>query len=117
MGEDWFQYFLKRNSSLAIRKPQAISLSRATSFNKHNVNLFFTNLKLVYNRLKLDVGDIWNMNESGITTVHVPNRVIARRGMKQVGKITSTERGKLVTVAVAVSVLGNIIPPFLYFQG
>ena len=36
-----------------------------------------------------------------------PCRIVARRGMKQVGFITSAERGTLVTVAFAVSAIGN----------
>ncbi|XP_018344908.1 PREDICTED: uncharacterized protein LOC108750148 [Trachymyrmex septentrionalis] len=59
--------------------------------------------------------DIWNMDETGITTVHTPNRVVACRGMKQLGKMTSAERGTLVTVAVAVSAIGNMVLPFFIF--
>lgn len=114
-GEDWLGSFLKRNATLSIRSPQATSLSRATSFNKHNTSLFFNNLRIVYHRLKLSPGDIWNVDETGVTTVHTPNRVVARRGVKQLGKMTSGERGTLVTVAVAVSALGNAIPPLFVF--
>lgn len=34
-------------------------------------------------------------------------RVVARTGFKQIGRVTSAERGSLVTVAVAVSPSGN----------
>lgn len=34
---------------------------------------------------------IWNMDETGITTVHTPNRVIGHRGVKQIGRMTSAE--------------------------
>lgn len=57
-GEDWLSSFLKRNPSLSIRTPQATSLSRATSFNKHNVSMFFANLTAVYQRLNLSPCDI-----------------------------------------------------------
>ncbi|XP_018369250.1 PREDICTED: uncharacterized protein LOC108765178 isoform X1 [Trachymyrmex cornetzi] len=113
-GEDWYRGFLKRNNSLPIRL-KATSLSRATSFSKHNVNLFFTNLKTVYNSLRVKPCDIWNMDEIGISTVHTPDRVIARREMKQLGKIISTERETLVTMAVTVSAIGNMVPPFFIF--
>ncbi|KAG5314018.1 CBX5 protein, partial [Acromyrmex insinuator] len=85
------------------------------SFNKRNVNLFFTNLKTICDCLKVKPSNIWNMDEVGISTVHTPDRVIARREMKQLGKIISSETETLVTMAVAVSAIGNMIPPFFIF--
>ncbi|GBP63913.1 hypothetical protein EVAR_39576_1 [Eumeta japonica] len=55
------------------------------------------------------------MDETGVTTVQKPSKVIARKGFKQVGAITSAERGTLVTLAAAVSAVGNSVPPFFVF--
>ncbi|KAF8781401.1 hypothetical protein HNY73_011800 [Argiope bruennichi] len=55
------------------------------------------------------------MDETGISTVQKPDRVVARRGFKQIGKMTSVERGTLVTLAIAVSAIGNKIPPLFIF--
>jgi len=44
--------------------------------------------------------DIYNVDETAVTTVQKPSRIIIRKGVKQVGVVTSTERGSLVTVAV-----------------
>jgi len=55
------------------------------------------------------------MDETGVTTVVKPSKVVATKGVKQIGAVTSGERGTLVTVAVAVSASGNSIPPMFIF--
>nr|XP_023676800.1 uncharacterized protein LOC111848778 [Paramormyrops kingsleyae] len=114
-GPDWFSSFMKRNPRLSVRSPQATSLSRATSFNRTNVELFFNRLAEVIDKNTFDGSDIWNVDETGVTTVQAPSQVVARRGVKQVGAMTSGERGTLVSVAYAVQALGNTIPPFFVF--
>jgi len=53
--------------------------------------------------------DVWNMDETGITTVHISDKVVARKGYKQIGSVASVEHGNLVIVACAVSAVGNQI--------
>lgn len=55
------------------------------------------------------------MDETGVTTVQKPNKVVAKRGFKQIGAITLAERETLVTLAAAVSGGGNSVLPFLVF--
>ena len=51
------------------------------------------------------------MDDTGVTTVRKPDRIIGRRGTKQIGAITSAERGTLITVVGTNSASGNSIPP------
>lgn len=41
--------------------------------------------------------------------------MVSEKGKKQVGSITSAERGELVTVVCAVNAAGNVIPPMFIF--
>ena len=47
--------------------------------------------------------------------VQKPEKVAGCQGYRQIGKMPSSERGKLVTVAIAVNAAGNSIPAFIIF--
>jgi hypothetical protein len=55
------------------------------------------------------------MDETGISTVQDPGKIIAPKGQKCVGSVTSWERGKNVTVICSMSASGTYIPPLFIF--
>lgn len=114
-SEDWLIAFLRRNPDLVLRTPQATSLNRAMNFNQVNVEKFFDNLATVMERYLFEPQNIYNADETGMTTVQKPVKVIAKKGSKQVGSITSQERGILVTMCLAVNAVGNTVPPMFIF--
>ena len=115
-GVDWAKHFIERHRDITIRQPEATYIQRMTNFNPHNVKISMDNLEVVLSRFcGFGPDQIWNVDETGVTTVQKPVKVLAEKGVKQVGSIVSQERGTLVTVCCAVNVLGNHMPPFLVF--
>ena len=45
----------------------------------------------------------------------MPQKIVAPRGVKQIGCLTSAERGELVTICAAVGALGQCVPPCFVF--
>lgn len=114
-GIDWFYNFIRRNPSITIRKPEATSIGRITAFNKTEVSLFFENLEMLMEKYSFIPSNIFNMDETGISTVQDPGKIIAPKGQKRVGSVTSWERGKNVTVICSMSASGTFVPPVFIF--
>ncbi|XP_023260583.1 kin of IRRE-like protein 3 [Seriola lalandi dorsalis] len=77
----------------SFRTLEATSIARASAFNKHNIGQFFNDLEEVIARHQFEPQSIWNMDKTGITTVHKPNKVVARRGYKQIMSLTTWSDG------------------------
>lgn len=60
---------------------------------------------------------IWNLDETGCTTVTNAPKIVAQAGVKRVGQISSTERGSLVTMLAFANASGDggTIPPAFIF--
>lgn len=114
-GEQWTQSFLSRHK-LTLRIPQKTSIGRIMGFNKKQIDTFFDNLTQLLRKFNFPPSRIYNMDETGITTV--PNKVpkiIATKGKKSVNKVSSAERGQLVTAVCCFSAGGHYVPPALIF--
>jgi hypothetical protein len=116
-GRDWMEAFLRRHPELSVRKPEPTSLQRAQGFNKPKVQVFFDKLaSLLYkNHRRIPESNIYNVDETGFSICHKPQKILALKGKKQVGQLTSAEKGKNITVVCAVSAAGNYVPPAFIF--
>ena len=112
-GQEWLSAFMKRHPEIAVRLPEGTSMNRAKGFNKKAINKFFDNLEPY---LSIDPTRIFNVDETGMSTVTKPSKILARKGKKRVGTIISAERGTNTTVICCMSATGIFTPPMFIFK-
>ena len=118
-GYDWYQGFMSRHPELSLRKPEGLSAARAAMLNPKTIGDHFTKLGEVLDKtdLKSKPCQIYNLDETGLSLVHTPSKVISTKGKKTVQSRTSADRGENVTVLVCANAQGTVLPPFIIFKG
>jgi hypothetical protein len=82
-GWDWYKGFMKRNPSLSLRAPESTSAARARAFNQIQIGAYFKTLSEILEFHKFEANEIWNVDESGLSTVPSKNtKIIATKGRK-----------------------------------
>lgn len=115
-GQKWIKGFLKRNPHISLRRPENTSAARAQAFNKENIAAYFKLLNNVMEKHKFTPENIYNVDESGLSTVQKrPQKVLATKGRKQVGALSSAERGQHFTVVCCMNAIGTFVPPVFIF--
>lgn len=90
--------FMKRHPKLSLRRPESVSVNRIFGLNKTSVNLYIDSLETVLNKHNFKPHEIFNCDETGLTCVHKPVKVIAPKGMRCVSSVTSGERRQTTTI-------------------
>lgn len=116
-GKKWYYAFMKRHPELSLRQPECVSIARCKGFNRKNVYEFFDILEKIVDENKFDALTIYNVDESGFSTVQKKApKVLALRGKHQVGTISSGERGVNTTLVACTNAAGNFVPPMIIFK-
>lgn len=114
-GWKWVKGFLNRNPRISLRTPENTSLARA-AFNRPNICAYFLALSKILDKYNFSPENMYNMDESGLTTVQKKSqKIYAAKGRKQVGAPSSAERGQHVTIVCAMNAIGTYVPPALIF--
>lgn len=115
-GKDFFYSFTKKYPDIVLRTPESTSIARAVRFNKPKVNHFFDKLNDLQEKYKFPPFRIYNVDETGVSNIHKNDKVISIKGKKkQVGKLTSAERGRNITLTFSMNVTGHFILPLFIF--
>ncbi|XP_074034144.1 uncharacterized protein [Leptinotarsa decemlineata] len=115
-GIEWLKCFMKRNKQkITLRKPESTSLARAIGFNRRSVSEFFENYTSVLTKFNFTPGQIYNIDETEVTTVLKTVRIVSTKDKKQVSQTVSAERGELTTFVGIINALGIALPPVYVF--
>ena len=81
------------------------------------INDFFGKLGAIYGRLNLIAKpmQIYKCDETGVSVVLKPGKVVAEMGRHKVYAVTSAEKGKTHTILTCVSVSSHVLPPMMIF--
>jgi len=86
-GQSWWSRFMRDHPDLSFRVPQELSEARAQKANATIVRDHFNKLKQIIDENLLTAMQIWNMDETGFTLAPALEKVIAKKGTRQVHKI------------------------------
>lgn len=118
-GDDWMLLFERRHSdSLKRRKPETLTVARATALTEEVVNTFFDmyEKKLKENDLLDKPHRIYNLDETGLNTDRRSDAVFVRKQSRD-AYIKSPTSGKTTySVLFAVSASGKFLPPFVIYK-
>lgn len=88
--------FMLRHKEFSLRSPKQTSSNRVKAFCRQNVTNFLENLDKVVHQF--GNSDTWNMDECGFSIFPSKmGKIISLKGVKHVGKITSAERGSIIS--------------------
>ena len=118
LSEAWLYHgFLRRHNNITFVKPRSLSMPRAKSVTKENLDKYFQNLKQILDKHNLHNCPelIYNVDESGFSPEHNPQKIATIKG--QTPQAITSPRSTMVTCIGACNALGTALPPYIIHKG
>ena len=116
-GQAWWKRFMRDHKELSFRAPQALNEARAQRANQTIVKDHFDKLREILEKHSLTANHIWNMDETGFIIEPGLQRVIARKGSRQVHQVSCGNSHDHISVCPTISARGTYIPLLIIFKG
>ncbi|CAG8622265.1 3393_t:CDS:1, partial [Paraglomus occultum] len=116
-GQDWWARFMRDHPELSFRITQELSEARAQKANATVVKDRFEKLHQIIHEFSLTAAQIWNMDETGFVIIPKLEKVVARKGARQVHKIAHGNSHEHISVVPTISAAGSYIPPLIIYKG
>lgn len=119
IASKWWWCKFKERYNLCLRVPENLSAYRASMSNPVIIQDYFHKLDNLLTKLNIkdEPSRIWNVDETGLSFVVKPNKVVCQIGKRYVYKRTYAEKGQTQTLVGCASADGCFIPPFVIFKG
>lgn len=106
---------MQRQSYLSLQKGDATAIARMDAITIEAINQYFDLLKdvLEKNNLEKSLGQIYNVDESGLSLEHRPPKVVTLKGQKKVKCCTSGDKSQITVVGY----INAGYPSFCNLQG
>ena len=110
--------FLERHKELSCRKPESLSVARASGLNEQVIDKWFAEYEkeLDYLGIKDCPTHIWNTDESGLQDYFVSHTVVGLKG-KPCYEVNPGEKGETTTVLATFNAVGTYAPLLFIFKG
>lgn len=117
-GPYWWWSF-KQRYNLSLRTPEKLAACRAVTANEENISDFYNKLLAVLTNLDIvnKPERVYNCDETGITFVVKPTKIVTQTGKKIIYSRTFAEKGVTQTVLGCCSASGTAVPPLIIFKG
>jgi len=117
-GYEWMNSFLTRHPDISVRKPEPLSVARASGMNETVVHKWFDDLQSSINQMGISgmPSHFWNVDETGLQDYFVPKQVLGEKG-KPSYQTTAGEKGETTTLVAAFNAMGTYLKPLVIFRG
>lgn len=114
----WWAQFKKRYN-LALRVPENLAAYRASMGNPEMIQDYFVKLEALMDKLNIKnmPSRIWNCDETGLSYVVKPSKVVTSIGKRYIYKRAYADRGESHTLLGCICADGSWIPPLIIFKG
>ena len=117
-GYYWLKGFMQRHTNLSCRKPESLSVCRASGVNKEVIEKWFDLYEKTLNDLQIKdcPSHVWNTDETGLQDHFMSQSVVAAKG-KPCYEINPGEKGQTTTVLATFNAVGTYAPLVFIFKG
>ena len=84
--------------------------------NEDNIKIYFSNLENLLDKYQFEPYQIFNCDESGLSCIHKPLKVISSTGKWCVSSVTRGEKGVTTTILCAYNSVGHYVSPMMIFK-